>query len=467
MIFGRSLQSRGQSVAFRLVVVLALVTAIAIVATVIAAYRYGRAAADEAFDRLLTGAALQISERVFVADGKVQVDLPLSAFELLALASDDRVFYRVRGATGETVTGYDDLPLPAQRRKMTTPLVYDTEYRGVPVRAVILQRRLAETQLRSAVDVIVAHTTQARADLARDIATRAMLGAALGGIVVIAATFFATRYALRPLGRIEEHMLARDPLDLSPITEAAPKEVDALVSAINRFMSRLDRRVGDMQAFVADTAHQMRTPITALRAVTENALDETDPGRLKSMLHRIRNRAIGVSRLMEQLLSEALIIHRSDSAPLVPTDLRRVVLDAEREFRTTVRPEHDALELDLSTDAATVLADPFSLKEAVKNLIANAFAHGQPPVRLVVETEEGGTALLRVEDHGPGIDGEQLKLLGRRFSRREDRTESAGLGLAIAHKVIAFHDATFLTGRSEKDYFWIGFRIALAKETTT
>ena len=457
--------ARGQSVTYRLVMVLTLVSAIAIAAMVFAAYRYGRAAADEAFDRLLTGAALQISERVFVTDGKVQVDLPLSAFELLALAADDRVFYRISGEEGETVTGYSDLPLPDLRRKTPTPYVYDTTYLDVPVRAVLLKRRLAETQLRSEVDVIIAHTTQARADLARDIATRAMLGAILGGIVIIGATFFATRYALRPLGRIEAHILSRDPLDLSPITEAAPREVDALVAAINRFMWRLDRRVSDMQAFVADTAHQMRTPITALRAVTENALDEPDPGRLKTMLHRIRNRAIGVSRLMEQLLSEALVIHRADSAPLVPSDLRRIVLDAEREYRITARPGHDALEIDLADDAAMVMADPFSLKEAIKNLIGNAFSHGAPPVRLVVEREGTGMAIVRVEDSGPGLDPSQAETLGRRFSRREDRTDSAGLGLAIAQKVASFHNTTLTTGRSAKGQFWIGFRMPLVEET--
>lgn len=450
---------RQPSAALRLTLVLTIVFSLASVAAVIAAYRYGRTAADEAFDRLLKGAALQVSERIFEVDGRLQVDLPLSAFELLSLAPDDRVFYRIIASTGVTITGYEDLPLPKPSRASPPVIAYDIVYSGAPVRAVMMQRRLAEKELRGAVSIIVAHTTEARADLAQEIATRAMAGTALAGLAIIAITFLATRFALRPLGRIEAAIAARNPLDLSPITEPTPQEVDALVSAINRFMVRLDRRVRDMQDFVADTAHQMRTPITALRAQAEVALDERDPARLRALLHRIRSRAIGVSRLMEQLLSEALVIHRSDAQPLVPTDLRRVALEAEREYRTTVRLAGDALELDLCPDEAIVAADAFSLREAIKNLIANAFAHGRPPVNLRVNLEEGGFCLVRVEDRGTGIDRQRLDVLGTRFSRRDDNPESAGLGLSIARKVAQFHGGELVSGRTDRDGFWIGIRM--------
>ncbi|MGF0539494.1 sensor histidine kinase [Agrobacterium sp. ES01] len=458
-------QGRRSSLAMRLTLVLTLVFAVAAVAAVIATYRYGRAAADVAFDRLLTGAALQISERVFATDGKLQVDLPLSAFELLSFAADDRVFYRIVSADGVTITGYDDLPLPdAVRGQAQQPLVYNIEYAGAPVRAVMLQRRLAEKQLRGPVSIIVAQTTEARAALATDIATRAMAGTALAGLAIIAIAFIAMRFAMRPLGRIETAMLARDPLDLSPITEEVPQEVDALVSAINRFMARLDRRVRDMQEFVADTAHQMRTPITALRAQTEIAIDETDAARLKLVLHRIRSRAIGVSRLMEQLLSEALVIHRSDAQPLVATDLRRVALEAEREYRTTVRLSGDLLELDLCADEAMVAADSFSLREAIKNLIANSFVHGKPPVCVRVTAENDGTCLVQVEDKGNGLDPEKLQGLGKRFSRRDDQPGSAGLGLSIARKVALFHKGELVSGQSDRGVFWIGIRLPMLPE---
>lgn len=447
------------SIAFRLVVVLTVFLVLAAGAGVYAAYSYGRTAANQAFDRLLTGAALQIAERISVVDGHTTVDLPLSAFELLSLAPNDRVFYRVVGPHGKTLTGFNALPLPSKSMK-GTQMIYETTYRGTPVRAIIVRRRLAEQSLSGETKVIVAHTMDARASLARDIATKAMAAVAAAALIIILLTFWATRFALKPLGRIETAIKRRDPLDLQPFTGQVPKEVEALVDAINHFMGRLDRRVHDMQDFVADTAHQMRTPITAMRAQTELALDEENPERLKATLIKIRRRAIGVSRLMEQLLSQALVIHRSDTAPLVRLDLRRIALEAEREFRTSAQKQGDNILLDFPEDEVPVMGDAFSLREAVKNLLANAFTHGIPPVTLKVETEEG-FAVLKVSDLGPGLSREVVEKTGERYIRDEDKPESAGLGISIVRQVLGSHGGSLFHWRAESGALWLGFKLPL------
>ncbi len=118
------------SVAFRLGVAMAVILVLVIVGTIAAANRYGEAAADEAFDRLLRGAALQIAERVTVTDGTTSVDLPVSAFELLSLARSDRVFYRIVGPDMQTITGYEDLPLPARPGCNAGEQVYDADLQG-------------------------------------------------------------------------------------------------------------------------------------------------------------------------------------------------------------------------------------------------------------------------------------------------------------------------------------------------
>ncbi len=454
------------SVALRLALVLTLLLIITAILAVGAAYSYGRTAADTAFDRLLTGAALQISERISVVDGKTIVDLPTSAFKLMSLAPDDRVFYRVVGADGKTLTGYDDLPPPSRPKLVGGQMIYESFYSGSPVRAVILQRYLVEQDIRGPTSVIVAHTELARASLALDIALRAMFGVAFASIVIIAFAFLATRYALRPLQKIETAILARDPLDLSPFEEQAPREVDALVEAINRFMGRLDSRVRGMQDFVSDTAHQMRTPITAMRLQAELALDEQDPGRIRAILQRIRGRAVGVSRLMEQLLSQALIIHRSDTAPLLPLDARRIAVETEREYRTLALVPGDAIDLDLPPEEMPVNGDAFSLREALKNLIANAFAHGAPPIAITVEPDGDSFCLLKVHDQGPGIAPDTLADMGMRFSRNPQKPESAGLGLAIVRRVAMLHGGELVSGHNGKGGFWIGLRLPLAKQDT-
>ena len=98
----------------------------------VAAYAYGRQAAQQAYDRLLAGAAFQIAQSVSIVDGRVVVNLPVSAFELLALAPEDRVFYRVIGPDGATITGYGDLPAPAAGKEDLT--FYSSDYSGETVR---------------------------------------------------------------------------------------------------------------------------------------------------------------------------------------------------------------------------------------------------------------------------------------------------------------------------------------------
>jgi two-component system, OmpR family, sensor histidine kinase TctE len=325
----------GRSIAWRLTLLLTLLLTIAAAGTVVAALSYGQTAATRAFDRLLTGAALQIAERISVVEGETVIDIPLSAFGLLSLASEDRIFYRIIGPEGQTLTGDESFPLPDASARSDGPLLYDTAFSGEAVRAISMQRFLAERAVRGPITVIVAQTLRARSELANEIVARAVIGVVVAGGVTLALALLAMHLALSPLRRIERAILARDPKDLTPFSTATPREVEALVAAINRFMARLDRRVGAMQDFVADAAHQMRTPITALRAQTELAMEEDDPRKLKALQRRIRDRAIGVSRLTDQLLSHALVTHRADSATLERIDLRRVAVEAEREARRT------------------------------------------------------------------------------------------------------------------------------------
>ncbi|SMF73787.1 two-component system, OmpR family, sensor histidine kinase TctE [Tistlia consotensis] len=451
-------QSRPQSIALRLGVAMTLIFATVVVATVVAASRYGREAADEAFDRPLEGAAFQIAERVSVVDGKADVDLPVSAFELLSLARNDRVFYRVIGPDGATITGYDGLQPP------TTSLgkpeqIYDSTFKGVRVRAVRLTRHLAERSVSGGVVVLVAQTTAERSALARSITTRAVAIIAFAGVALMVLAVVIVRVALRPLARIERTILSRDVNDLSPIEVPAPEEVAVLIAAVNRFMARLSRRIDGMQAFVAEAAHQLRTPITALRVQSQLALDETDPATLKRLNRRIHGRSIGLARLTDQLLSHALVAHRADTAALEPLDLRKVAIEAEREVRV-VSDGSDAVALELPEEAVSARGDLVSLREAVKNLINNALRHGAPPVglRVVPQTAESGAAIL-VRDGGAGFPDDLAARIGERFLSNGVDAESAGLGLSIVAAVVAAHQARLVHRRLPDGGFEVGLEM--------
>ena len=137
-----------------------------------------------------------------------------------------------------------------------------------------------------------------------------------------------------------------------------------------------------MGNLIADASHQLRTPIAALRAQADLAAEEPDRERQLAMVERIHDRSVSLSRLTDQLLSHAMIIHRADAAPREVIDLRTVAL------RTVEESDHDLLAgpddmlLDLPEDHVWCRGDALSLVEACKNLVFNAFRHGVLPLRL-------------------------------------------------------------------------------------
>ncbi len=419
---------------------IALILTASGIAVMLAALAYGRQAAEEAYDKLLAGAAFEMTRSISVAGDALVVDLPQSAFEILALAPDDRVFYRVLKADGTTLTGYEALPLPEDGTDTATGDVtfYTSEFRGSPIRLAAMRRVFFERAFVGEVSVIIGHTLEARTDLAWDIAGKALVIVAVAGVMLVTLAFFAVRSSLSPLRRIEGALMARDPTDLTPLQVSAPREVGAMVGAIDRFMARLARRVTVMQNIIADATHQLRTPVAALRAQAELARQEEEPEKLRLIAERIHRRAVGLGRLTDQLLNQALIIHRADAEARHSVDLRQVAVKVSEEADHDLYATDVTLRLDLPEDPVFVQGDELSLVEATKNLVNNAFRYGKTPVTIVVAA--GDVASIAVIDRGEGIPEEAWADSGRRFARTGGSApDSAGLGLAIVNSVAEAH----------------------------
>ena len=431
------------SLSLRLALAIVAILAVGGAAVALAAFAYGRDAATQSFDRLLTGAATQIAEAISLREGRVIVDLPVSAFELLALAPDDRVVYAVIDGEGALITGYDGLASPE-----ADAAAYTADFAGEPVRVVEVLRPFTERGYVGTVAVRVGQTLRAREQLAAQITRNALIAAGLAGVVMSGLAFVAVTSALRPLRRIERDISARAVQDLTPVDVAVPREVASLVAALNGFMRQLDRQVAVMRNLIADASHQLRTPIAALRAQAELAADETDPDRLRAIVERIHASSVGLSRLTDQLLSHALIIHRAETVPLTPIDLRTVAIRAVDEtdhsfFDRAVRPR-----LDLPEGEVQGRGDELSLVEACKNLLGNALRHGVAPVTMAAE-QDGDTVRLVVRDAGAGLPEAHWTDAGTRYAQSTGiSADSAGLGLAIVQAVAKAHggDVRFLKG---------------------
>lgn len=418
----------------------------------------GRQAARQAYDQILIGAANDIAESIRLQDGLPLVDLPVSAFQLLAQAPDDRVYYAVRGPDGRFITGVDpETPIFPTGRGLGAVHFFDADLNGEAARFVQVLRPFAERDFSGNVRVVVGQTLSARERMTRDLVFDALLPMIVAGIVLLIFAFVVIRSALQPLEALVDDLSGRDPYDLTPMpTDRLPRELQVMLGAMNRFMHRLDGQVEAMRNLISDTAHQLRTPVAAIRVHAESAMTTPEADGRARALERLSARTRSLGTLLDQLLSRAMVIHRTDSAPRTSVDLREIALDVmERDDHAALAPDAE-LKLVIGEDPVRVRADGFSLGEAAFNLLANALVHGAQPVSVGVESA-GAEAVLWVEDSGAGPADSVRDRLGERFNRSSgSREHSSGIGLSIVTSV-----AAAFGGRVEMRQTGTGFRVSL------
>lgn len=462
--------SRGPSLYGRLAGVITLVLAIGALVLGWAAWLYARVAADEAYDRLLVGAALQIAESVATEPGRVTVDPPISAFETLALAKDDRIFYRVTDPAGDSLTGQDDLASASkQGRPGREPVLADGTYRGFPVRIVTLGRYVTGPGVDGWVEVTLAQTRLARLDLARDLTLKSLLLVLGMSALALVALLLAVRVALRPLQAVQAAIAARDPKDLHPVEIEAPREVAMLVDSINHFLGRLAERVGGMERFIADAAHQIRTPLTALAAQVDLLSTESRADRRRQQMARMRERIEQLGRLTSQLLSHAMVIHRREVVQLGPVDLvpvaqaalkEAVPLSLDRDIRVVFEPAEPSL---------VIRGDRVSIGEVIANAVHNAIRHGAPGLLALRLSRDGEEALVEIVDDGPGIPAAQWGEVVKPFVRGDSEATGSGLGLTIVADVVMAHGGRLTFRQDASGHFVVSLRFPLlapAEDTT-
>jgi two-component system sensor histidine kinase TctE len=423
-----------------LMVSTAIFAAIAIFDT----YREAIYTAEVVSDRVLSGSALAIAERVVVAeDGSLEVDIPYVALEMLTSAAQDRVFYRVDGPNGEFLTGYQLLPV-AKEVDGDSPVYLDAEFRNEPIRIATL-RRFASTGINSVpFTVTVAETTEARSQLAQAIILRSALRLALMALGAVIIVWIGVTLSLRPLYRLSEAIDQRSPNDLHPIRQRVPVEVENLVHTVNSFMVRLESALNALRNFTGNASHQLRTPLAIVRtqlALAERADNLSD---VKQAAKRGDASIAHAEQILAQLLRMANIDAASsrDAQDLIKLDL----LDIAQMVTADHIPAAADAGVDLGFDgdeALLVRAEPLLFKEMLGNLIHNAIAYAGEGAEVTVRVLKiGVTPILEVEDNGPGIAPEKRKIIRQRFARGEGNVQpGAGLGLSIVEEIAGLFKA--------------------------
>lgn len=438
--------SRPFSIRRRLLAWLLVATALFGALALVDTWREARRMAAALSDRVLAGSALVIAERASLDQGgSIAIAIPYGALEMLSSAAEDRVFYRVDGPPGQLVTGYGDLPV-ARAVQGGDPAFADDVFRGEPVRVASIARAASTGIDEVPFTVTVAETTNARQQLTRDILMRSalrlilmMLGAAL--IVGLAVTV-----SLRPLHRLGEAIATRSSDDLSAVETPVPSEVRGLVATINLFMSRLKSALDGLRNFTGNAGHQLRTPLAVVRtqlalAGRATSLDEAQAAARKGDL------AVAHA---ERILAQLLLLARVDAAAGAAPGVLELVGFA-RDLTAEHIPAAAEAGIDLGFEgqgALPIRAEPLLLGEALRNLISNAILHtGRGTVVTVRVARDGDSALVAVEDDGPGIPETAMPRAVSRFARGNSAAPGMGLGLPVVDEIARLFAGEVRLGR--------------------
>ncbi|MBR7980858.1 sensor histidine kinase [Burkholderia cenocepacia] len=429
----------------RTLLFIALVVATGALALAAIARYYAGVAAERAYDQLLAGASIQVAENLYVQGGVLALNPPVAA--LSTLSRYDLVYYKVIDSRGVVVAGYHDLASPATLAAAKQgPAFANAVYQGHRVRTATIARYMPEESTPGWALVTVAQTTNARQQLTNDMSFKVWTLILLMSVLAIGASGLAIRRGLRPLAQIGTIIAARDPADLRPVAVDTPSEIDAIIGSINGLMHRLAERINAMQRFIADAAHQMRTPLARLDAQIELLDGESDPARHAARLDALRATSSDVGRLTGQLLNHAMVIHRTEAVPLQPVDL--VALAKEVLGRTIPLAGERDVAVAFASDAphAWIDGDAISLQEALSNVLHNALLHGHADDIVVAVATMGNAdqaVTLTVTDNGRGMPREHWDAALQPFVRiapdGSERRTGSGLGLAIVQEVMKAH----------------------------
>ena len=414
----------------------------------IAAYYLSIDPAADAYDQSLVNTAIALSERIHVQEGGPVFDLPSAAEAVVRTDKYDKVYYAVRDSQGQVIAGDQEIPLPPAGLQADEGVIaYDADYRGKRLRVVALLVPCGS----GVCTVKVAETTIKRERLARDILIGSVLPQALLAVLTLALVWFGVTRGLVPLARLSDEIRERSPRDLRPINErGAPTEAKPLVTALNKLFGQVDEANRNQQRFLANAAHQLRTPLAGLQAHTELAMSQPVPDACRAELEYVHSATIRTARLANQLLALA----RAEPggyrpAEFVRVELRQVVEECADEWVHRSLAKDVDLGFDLSS--VDVPGDAFLLRELLVNLIGNAVEYTSAGGRVTVRIGlDDGSPCIEVEDDGPGIPAAERERVLERFYRLPGTSGTgSGLGLAIVREIALAHGARVEIGEGQ------------------
>ncbi len=430
-------------------------------------YLVAKSIANQPFDDALEDRVTVLSQQIRTVAGQPVAQLPGSAHEVLRADDVDSVYFQISGPDGAHLDGDRDLPRPRiksleERARSGSVVFRNDSIHGTPVRVAYswvhldpLRERTGDAGPDPGLALVqVAETLDKRANLANEIIKGVILPQFIILPVILALVWFALSRGLSPLAELQERIRARPQDDLSPIDpRQVPEEISPLVGSFNDMLERLAQTVEMQKRFIADAAHQMKTPLAGMRMQSELALRQVDPGEIHRSLEQLAKSSESATRLVNQLLALA----RAENQPHAGLAFEEIDLAqlARATVQDWVQPSF-ALGIDLGYESPTVqrpnmqreeplliAGNALMLRELLSNLIDNALRYTPQGGSVTVRVRrDGAHALLEVEDTGPGIaPAERAKVFERFYRILGSNVQGSGLGLAIVREIAQQHGA--------------------------
>lgn len=418
-------------------------------------YLIGISLANDALDRSLASKTRALAEQTVWSKEKNTLRLTADLRTLLADDDTEAHFYRIDNASGGFLLGEPELPASPPDQLLDDGLVAfrTVDFRESTLRIAALRRtRVAGPGAASAVGagaesivVYVAESTEKRTALAREI----MKGIVFPQLLVVPLMVFLMWLGLKrgaaPLEQLRTQVTMRSADDVRPLQAPdAPEEVAPLINAFNDLLARVEHEGAAQKRFIANAAHQLRTPLAGIKMQTELALRSVDPDERTAALNKI---AAGTARTAH-LISQLLVLARTegaatDSLPFSAVDFGLIA----RDVVAAAYPNASTKQLDLGFDPpdapVIVVGHADLLRELVSNLVDNAIRYTPANGHISVRVLDRDGPTLEVEDDGVGIAEAERELVFERFYRVIGGHESgSGIGLAIVREIAVRHAAT-------------------------
>lgn len=410
-------------------------------------FRFAIVEQRDAFDNALYDSAYSIYQLIQKSDDSIEnLSLPKNEKQFILNDQSDVIFYNVVGTDGKLLNGDSDGGLmPEIKEQTSNPNFRDGIVHNLKVRIVSTLVSIQKNGVELPVYIQVAETLNKREALASNVLIDIIVPQLLLVLFTIIIIWFGVERGLQPLFDLQAAVSKRSYLDLSSIEMPdVPTEVMILVNSVNSLMRQLESVLSAQNRFIADAAHQLRTPLAGAQAQLELALLESDPDQHQEILERVSTSMERLSHTITQLLS--LARNQQDASHnmmMSRVNLNKIAQEVTTDMVPTAIKKGLDLGFEADTQSTIILGDSKRLKEMLYNLVDNALLYTPAGGKVTVKVQhEAGEIVLSVIDNGPGIPKSEREKVFERFHRVIGTgQEGSGLGLAIVMEIAQLHQA--------------------------